>query len=51
MTKDGDIVPYIQVADTHDTLLRFLQIKVGFSLKEYLSFLQTNQELQEYSCC
>ena len=23
MTKDGDIVPYIQVADTHDTLLFF----------------------------
>ena len=23
MTKDGDIVPYIQVTDTHDTLLFF----------------------------
>ena len=38
MTKDGDIVPYLQVANTHDTLLLprpiaiycFLQIKEGY---------------------
>ena len=33
MTKDGDIVPYIQVADTHDTLLFFTDKGRVFSLR------------------
>ena len=35
MTKDGDIVPYIQVADTHDTLLFFTDKGRVFSLRVF----------------
>ena len=35
MTKDGDIVPYIQVTDTHDTLLFFTDKGRVFSLRVF----------------
>ena len=35
MTKDGDVVPYIQVANTHDTLLFFTDKGRVFSLRVF----------------